>query len=128
MYLECVLCSVTTQEMANGVTNAPGTHIGRRRLLTTLVPNNQISNSLLCLELNEMVMFKIWINDTDRTQSHYPVYLKDHLFSNNPNFDYGQFLALKNLIETTNVNISTFAFVFTEAGNYVFQDYSISTS
>ena len=69
-----------------------------------------------------MVIFKLLLNDTDRSLSHYPVYKKDHLFSTNANFDYGLFLQLQDLVVNTNANISNFAFVFSEAGNYVFED------
>lgn len=106
----------------NGITNSQG-GFGRRRLLAaTTVPTNQISNVVLCLELNDMIFFKIRINSTDRTQSNYPVYDKDHLFSTNPSFDFGPFTDLGSQIENTNANISTFAFVFSESGNFVFYD------
>ena len=95
---------------------------GRRRLLTTTVPSNQVPNPALCLELNEMVLFKVTINSTDRTSSNYPVYVVNHLYNSNPTFDYGAFTQLAYLIANTNVSISSFAHVFTEAGTYVFQD------
>ena len=95
---------------------------GRRRLLTTTVPSNQVPNPALCLELNEMVLFKVTINTTDRTSSNYPVYVVNHLYNSNPTFDYGAFTQLAYLIANTNVSISSFAHVFTEAGTYVFQD------
>ena len=96
--------------------------IGRRRLLATTIPATEVTNPVICLELEEMVVFKLLINDTDRSLSHYPVYKKDHLFSTNPNFDYGPFLDLQDLIVNTDANISSFAFVFSESGNFVFED------
>lgn len=81
----------------------------------------------MCVEAGEMVIFKLLINDTDRTLSHYPVYNKDHLFSTNPTFDYGPFTKLRYEIENTNANISSFAYVFSEGGNYVFYDAQDST-
>lgn len=96
---------------------------GRRRLLATLtIPTNEIQSPVMCVESGEMVIFKILINDTDRSQSHYPKYNKDHLFSTNPSFDYGAFTALQYEVENTNANISNFAHVFDQGGNYVFYD------
>ena len=96
--------------------------IGRRRLLAVTVPATEIENPVICGEIGEMIIFKLLINDTDRTKSHYPVYSKDHLFSTNPNFDYSMFTQLKDTIESTNANISNFAYVFTDSGNFVFYD------
>lgn len=111
--------AVTVEEMS---LNAGGL-IGRRRLLTTLtIPTNEIVNPVMCLEIGDMVIFKLYINNTDRTLSHYPVYNKDHLFSTNPSFDFGAFTSLKYQVESTNADISNFAHVFTEGGNYVFED------
>ncbi|KAH3741464.1 hypothetical protein DPMN_048189, partial [Dreissena polymorpha] len=95
---------------------------GRRRLLALTVPTTHIPNPVLCVESGEMVIFKININHTDRAQSHYPKYNKDHLFSTNPTFDFGAFTSLKYQVENTNANISNFAHVFNEGGNYVFYD------
>lgn len=111
---------MTLDEIEAGLGSSGG-GIGRRRLLAT-VPTNQISNVVLCIEQDDIVFFKIRINDTDRTKSNYPVYDKDHLFSTNANFDFGPFTDLASQVENTNANISTFAFVFTESGNYVFYD------
>lgn len=74
-----------------------------------------------------MVLFKVTINSTDRTASNYPVYVVNHLYNSNPTFDYGAFTQLAYLIANTNVSISSFAHVFTEAGTYVFQDAQDST-
>ena len=74
------------------------------------------------MESGDTVFFKLLINDTDRTKSNYPVYIKDHLFNTNPTFDYGAFTQLKYQIENTNANITSFANIFTEGGNYVFSD------
>lgn len=95
---------------------------GRRRLLATGFPSNQIANPALCLELNEMVLFKVTMNSTDRSKSNYPVYVVNHLYNTNPTFDYGPFTQLAHLITNTNVTITSFAHVFTESGTYVFQD------
>ena len=121
LFMYISFLAVTLDQIEAGTTNAGG-FFGRRRLLATNIPNNQISNAVLCLEQSDMVFFKIRINETDRTKSNYPVYDKDHLFSTNPSFDFGQFTDLGSAIKNTNANISTFAFVFSESGNYVFYD------
>lgn len=95
---------------------------GRRRLLATSIPGNQIANPALCLEQNEMVLFKVWIDPSNRSSSNYPVYVANHLYNTNPTFDYGPFTQLAYLIANTNVSISSFAHVFTEGGTYVFRD------
>jgi len=111
----------TLQEMSDQAS----TVIGRRRLLAVFnatIPSNHIPNPVLCVQAGEMVIFKISINDTDRSQSNYPKYNKDHLFSTNPTFDFGAFTALQYQVENTNANISNFIHVFTDGGNYVFYD------
>ncbi|XP_071958404.1 uncharacterized protein [Antedon mediterranea] len=98
--------------------------IARRRLLVAEsasgVPG--IANPIFCLELEEMLVFKLTIDDTNRSLSNYPVYIKDHLFNTNPMFDYSEFRDLKFYVENTNVSINAFAHVFTESGQYVFAD------
>lgn len=96
--------------------------VGRRRLLSTTLPSNQILNPALCLEIGEIVLFNVWIDSTNRGASHYPVYVKNHLYNTNPTFDYGAFTQLKNLIDNTNVSITSFAHAFTESGTFVFAD------
>ena len=58
----------------------------------------------------------------DRSQSNYPVYQRDNLFNSNPTFDYGDFEELEYYILNTNVTYNSFAYVFSEAGTYVFAD------
>ncbi|KAI8480901.1 hypothetical protein Bbelb_413740, partial [Branchiostoma belcheri] len=117
-------------------------YFARRLLMSTALPNTTvwtttdvpvttssllnnvplIPNPLLCLEVEEMVIFKVEVNETDRTKSHYPRYQKDHLFNTNPSFDYGAFRQLQEYIEKTNVTVEQFAFVFTDPGQYAFYD------
>jgi len=78
-----------------------------------------IDNPLMCLEVNEALVFTI--SASDDGSYHYPVYVKDHLLNTNPGFDYGPFNQLANYI-ITNVSVSNFVYVFTEAGTYVFSD------
>ena len=67
-------------------------------------------------------MFRMWIDFDDRTLSHYPVYIKDHLYNTNPTFDYGDFTQLEYYMTETNVTYSTFGIAFNEAGTYVAAD------
>lgn len=93
----------------------------RRRQTDTSTTTDvaDIDNPLLCLEVDEAVVFTISAGDDDNY--HYPVYVKDHLLNTNPGFDYGPFNQLANYI-VTNVSVSNFVYVFDEAGTYVFSD------
>ena len=100
---------------------------GRRRLLqqpnfTVSDGTSEIPNPLMCLELGEMIVFRLWVDQNDRTKSHYPKYVKDHLYNTNANFDYGDFTQLEYYITETKVNYTTFVYSFTESGTYVFAD------
>ena len=95
----------------------------RRRLLTlTSDGSNEIPNPLVCLEEEEAIVFRIYLDINDRASSNYPVYLRDHLFNSNPTFDYGDFEELEYYILNTNVTYNAFLYVFAEAGNYMFVD------
>ena len=96
-----------------------------RRQSTDSLPQN-ISNPLLCLQLNEAIVFQI-SQDTNSSSVHYPVYIKEHLLNSNPGFDYGAFRQLANFI-LSGVNISQFVYTFSEAGSYYFQDSIITSS
>ncbi|XP_071497013.1 uncharacterized protein [Diadema antillarum] len=101
-----------------------GTQSSRRRLMavqsTTGVSG--IENPLFCLELEDMLLFRVTIDHSNRSLSNYPVYVKDHLFNTNPTFDYSEFRDLRFYVINTNVSITFFAHVFTEPGRYVFAD------
>jgi hypothetical protein len=70
----------------------------------------------MCLQLGETLVFGI------SDQSHYPQYDKDSLLNSNPDFDYGPFLELEEMIEDGGATISNFAYTFREAGRYAFVD------
>lgn len=91
----------------------------RRRQTDTTTDVADIDNPLLCLVVDEAVVFTV--SESDNGSHHYPVYIKDHLLNTNPGFDYGPFNQLANYI-TTNVSVSNFVYIFTEAGTYVFSD------
>jgi hypothetical protein len=88
----------------------------RRRLATT---EDAIRNPVMCLEIGESMVFDLDLPD------HYPVYVKKSLLNHNEDFDYSSFELLKTQENYT--NITTFAFTFTEPGNYLFEDASDST-
>lgn len=111
--------SYTTMNYSIGSTNS-----SRRRLLSTQSTTgvSGIENPLVCLELEDLILFRVNIDHTNRSLSNYPVYQKDHLFNTNPTFDYSEFRDLRFYILNTNVSISFFAHVFTEPGRYVIGD------
>lgn len=104
---------------------------GRRRRAAASVSSDPsadaIRNPVVCLNAGDLMVFRLYINNADRAASHYPVYAKDDLHNTNPTFDYGSFRQLQFYIQSTNVSVSTFFFVFADSGTYVFadsQDYS----
>ena len=104
--------------------NASMASSSRRRLLATETDTGVpgIPNPIYCVELEDMMVFRVAIDYLNRSLSSYPTYKKDHLFNTNPTFDYSEFRDLAYYVRNTNVTIDSFAYVFTESGQYVFAD------
>lgn len=90
----------------------------RRRLEST----KKVINPVICLQYGDTMVFQV--NSPDQ----YPVYFKNSLLNTNPDFDYGPFLELEQLIKDGGQDIKSFAYTFTDAGSYVFSISSNSES
>ena len=100
----------------------------RRRAVgdnSTITPPNSglaIANPTICLVTSQALIFKVEINPTNRSLSHYPRYRKNHLLNTNDEFDYGNFRQLHSLVQESNNSLSYFVHVFTQNGTFVFYD------
>eukprot|EP00981_Chlorochromonas_danica_P012180 scaffold4601_cov146-Ochromonas_danica.AAC.2 len=82
------------------------------RILATTTATASLSNPYVTIYVGDSLVF-------DVSKDSYPVYVKDSLLNTNSDFDYSKFRALKEAASTT-LSLTSFAFTFTEAGNYVF--------
>ncbi|CAM9390848.1 unnamed protein product, partial [Pylaiella littoralis] len=81
-----------------------------RRSLQDSDAEPAVESPLTCVSQGDSVLFDI-------SSGCYPVYQKDSLLNSNLEFDYGEFRTVEEL---ATVGFDTFAFVFEEAGTYVF--------
>jgi len=81
-----------------------------RRL--SVVSDPAIPNPVTCIQANDAVLF-------DVSNQNYPVYVKDSLLNTVQNFDYSDFIALKEKAASS-ATVSSFAFTFIVPGTYVF--------
>lgn len=115
-------------EVSSAFQQSPQQSARRRRRAvgdnsTTATPtNNAIANPTLCLTYGQALTFKIEINPSNRTLSHYPRYRKNHLLNRNDAFDYGNFRQLHSLVRDSNKTLDYFMHVFTQNGTFVFYD------
>ena len=88
----------------------------RRRDLQTAV-SQRLSNPVICVSEGDVLFFTV-----DAEKKQYPRYFKNNILNTNPYFDYGPFKSLERMLLQQNVSVSTFSFVFKEAGIYVFEN------
>lgn len=88
--------------------------LSRRQLSSSV----GIPDPVACININDTYLFSV-------TATNYPVYDKDSLLNNNPNFDYGAFEQLADLMKSGSTT-TVFAFTFTEQGIYDITDSSDS--
>ena len=91
---------------------------------TSATPNSglTIPNPIICLTYGDSLLFKVEINEVNRSLSHYPRYRKNHLSNTNDKFDYGNFRQLHSLVQESNNSLSYFVHVFNQNGTFVFYD------
>ena len=87
----------------------------RREDNSTEITYTGIANPVVCVEFNEALVFRLVDNE------HYPVYVKDSLYNNNDDFDFGGFRALEESM-LSGQDVSSFSFTFSQKGTYVFAD------
>jgi hypothetical protein len=63
----------------------------------------------------------------ETSAAHFPVYVSASLYNSNPDFDDGVFDTLKTKILNAGLDITSFAYTFTQEGVFVFGDYSNPT-
>lgn len=95
-------------------------HVEDRRRLQAQNPNAKIFNPIYCIKENDSFLFSI------ESPIHFPVYMKNSVLNTNPTFDYGAFQVLEEeMLRKAADNDNTpsiFAFTFTKAGSYIFND------
>eukprot|EP00752_Nemacystus_decipiens_P010330 g9202.t1 len=99
------------QERDQPKNSASWRDLSRRKLVGTGT-EPAVESPLSCVSEGDAVLFDI-------SSGCYPVYEKDSLLNSNTEFDYGEFREIAALA-TSSAAYDTFAFVFEDAGTYVF--------
>lgn len=80
------------------------------------ISSNSINSPLACALTGDTFVFSL------TPKSYFPSYLKNSLINTNKNFDYAAFKELEWRMRSSESNVDTFAFTFTEEGYYDFVD------
>ena len=80
-----------------------------------------MSNPVTCVALGDALLF-------DVSSGCYPVYQRDSLLNSNAQFDYGPFRDLAAAMKSNSAAYSTFGFVFSTPGAYVFSSSCATTA
>jgi hypothetical protein len=83
---------------------------------STVAPEAGVNNPMVCIKVTEGLLW-----DVSGSRTHFPQYAKDSLYNTNQDFDFGPFRRLRTLM-SSGVSLSSFGYVFNEAGTYVFTD------
>lgn len=92
-----------------------------RRFLQTET-SQRLYNPVICIKEGDIIFFNVRAKDLQ-----YPRYFKDSILNTNPDFDYGQFEKLQEMIVVKGIDVQTFSFVFQQKGIYVFENSSSGT-
>ena len=77
----------------------------------------KLFNPVVCLTEGDSVFFNV-----DSKLKRYPVYKKDSTLNTNPDFDYGDFETLADMINRQNITVTSFSFIFKDQGIFVFEN------
>ncbi|CBY12491.1 unnamed protein product [Oikopleura dioica] len=95
----------------------------RKRRQATNSTAAYIDNPLICIPPGTAVVFENNIDNNDRVNSDYPVYVKDSTLNSNSEFDYGEFRILRYYVtKTSSNNVDNFIYAFVEKGTFTFSN------
>lgn len=72
---------------------------------------------MLCIQEGTAIFFNV-----NSAEKQYPVYKKDAILNTNPDFDYGPFNQLADMINRQNITVTTFSHIFKETGIFTFEN------
>lgn len=72
----------------------------RRRLLADTYGDGtgEVANPIVCLELGQLILFRIWLDKSDRSLSHYPKYIKVRSLYVCSSLLYQQFICMLHVL------------------------------